>query len=49
MRRLINTGIMGVSPFVPAKMRPVLPLLGALIGLLALGLVGAADDEPGCC
>jgi hypothetical protein len=49
MRRLINTGIMGISPFVPAKVRPALPIVGTLIGLLALGLVGVADDDPGCC
>ena len=45
MRTLLN----GLAPFVPAKVRPILPLVGALVGLLALGVVGAADDAGPCC
>lgn len=45
MRSIIS----GIAPFVPEKVRPMLPLVGALIGLLALGVVGAADDAGSCC
>ncbi len=49
MRTLLINGLNGIAPFVPAKYRPMLPLIGALVGLLALGVVGAADDAGGCC
>lgn len=49
MRSLVNGMVTGIAPFVPEKVRPALPLIGALLGLLALGVVGAADDAGPCC